>query len=125
MWKDKSLSITIIFRTPFSLKNLAISSFISLDKSWIKLETLFSFFLTSPYIEFYLIYYKLPISSAISNYYYFYIGGIFAIFGGVLGSYLGAKGVLKLKPADAMRPIAPKPVKKAVKKAKSDDTVEK
>ncbi len=71
-----------------------------------------SYLTISPYIGFYLEYYKLPISTAVKDYTFYYIGGIWAVGAGVIGAYFGARKVVKLKPADAMRPKAPPPVRK-------------
>lgn len=73
-----------------------------------------SFISISPYIDFYLEYYKMPISSEVKDYSFFIIGGIMSIAGGGIGAYFGARKVIKLKPADAMRPPSPPPVRKDI-----------
>lgn len=67
-----------------------------------------------PYIDFYLVYYQMPIEATVTNYIYYITGGILSVGGGLAGAYFGAKGIIKLKPADAMRPVAPKAVKKDI-----------
>lgn len=64
-----------------------------------------------PYMNIYLAYYKLPIEAVVTDYGYFYIGGFWAIVGGGLGAYFGARQLARLKPAEAMRPKPPKEVK--------------
>lgn len=54
----------------------------------------------------------MPISSEVSDYRFFIMGGILSVGGGVAGAYFGAKNVVKLKPAEAMRPKSPPPIKK-------------
>lgn len=68
----------------------------------------------SPYIQFYLDYYKMPIGTSVTNFKYYYIGGFWSIVGGIIGAYFGAKKVVQLNPAEAMRPKAPPPVKKDI-----------
>lgn len=75
-----------------------------------------SYLTMGPYMDIYLAYYKLPIESVITDYSYFLIGGFWAIGGGALGAYFGAKHVVKLKPADAMRPNPPKVIKNDITK---------
>lgn len=70
-----------------------------------------SYFSISPYMDIYLEYYKLPISNQVANYDYYYIGGLGSILGGALGAYFGARSIVHLTPAEAMRPKAPKPIK--------------
>ncbi|PKM67874.1 MAG: hypothetical protein CVU95_04295 [Firmicutes bacterium HGW-Firmicutes-2] len=67
-----------------------------------------------PYIQFYLDYYKMPIGTVVTDYRYYYVGGFMSIIGGSVGAYFGAKNVVKLKPAEAMRPKAPRPIKKDI-----------
>ncbi|PKM58612.1 MAG: hypothetical protein CVU98_00240 [Firmicutes bacterium HGW-Firmicutes-3] len=67
-----------------------------------------------PYIQFYLDYYKIPIGTVVTDYRYYYVGGFMSIIGGSVGAYFGAKNVVKLKPAEAMRPKAPRPIKKDI-----------
>jgi len=64
-----------------------------------------------PYIQFYLEYYKVPMENVVTDYIYYYVGSVMAVVGGVIGAYFGAKKMVHLKPVDAMRPPAPKPVK--------------
>jgi len=66
------------------------------------------------YIQIYLDYYKLPIGTEVTDYKYYAMGGFWAIFGGIAGAFFGARAIIRLKPADAMRPKAPKPVKKDI-----------
>lgn len=80
------------------------------------LGLLVGYMVTGAFIQVYLDYYKLPIENVITDYRYFYVGGIISVMGGIIGAYLGAKDVIKLRPADAMRPKAPKPVKKDIRK---------
>lgn len=55
----------------------------------------------------------MPISSEVSDYRFFIMGGILSVGGGgVAGAYFGAKNVVKLKPAEAMRPKSPPPNQK-------------
>ena len=64
-----------------------------------------------PYIQFYLDYYKVPMENVVTDYVYYYIGGVMSVIGGIIGAYFGARKMVHLKPVDAMRPPAPKPVK--------------
>lgn len=64
-----------------------------------------------PYIDFYLSYYQMPIEATVTNHVYYIIGGIMSVGGGLAGAYFGAKSIIKIKPAEAMRPVAPKPIK--------------
>ncbi|HHX61168.1 MAG TPA: FtsX-like permease family protein, partial [Epulopiscium sp.] len=75
-----------------------------------------SYILVTPFIEFYLSYFKLPISSQVQNYKFFYIGGFWSVVGGGIGAYFGAKNILSLSPADALRPKAPKAIKRDILK---------
>lgn len=67
-----------------------------------------------PYIGIYLDYYKMPLTTEVSNFTYYYLGGLLSIGGGILGSYFGAKNVIKLRPAEAMRPSSPKAIKRDI-----------
>ena len=67
-----------------------------------------------PYIQFYLDYYKIPMDNVVTDYRYYYIGGMMSMIGGIAGAYFGARKIVYLKPADAMRPPAPKPVEKDI-----------
>lgn len=71
---------------------------------------------TGSYIDFYLEYYKMPISNRITDYTYFYWGCFMAVAGGVGGAYFGARHVIKLSPAEAMRPKSPRPIRKDITK---------
>lgn len=80
------------------------------------LGLLVSYVSVSPYIGVYLDFYKLPISSDVNHFKYFYMSGIMGVLGGGMGAFLGAKSVIALNPAEAMRPKAPKAVKRDIKK---------
>jgi len=69
----------------------------------------------SPYIQLYLDYYKMPIGTSVKDFSYYWIGGIWSIVGGMIGGYFGAHKLTKLKPAEAMRPKAPPPIKKDIR----------
>ncbi len=73
-----------------------------------------SYLSMTPYMNIYLAYYKLPIEPIVKDFRYFYIGGFWSIVGGGIGSYFGARHVVRLRPADAMRPKPPKAVKKDI-----------
>lgn len=73
-----------------------------------------SYISLGPYIQMYLDYYKLPIGNQVNYFIYFYLGGFLSIGAGVIGAYFGAKSVIKLKPAEAMRPKAPRAIKRDI-----------
>jgi putative ABC transport system permease protein len=57
-----------------------------------------------PYIQFYLDYYKVPMENVVTDYVYYYVGGVMSVIGGIIGAYFGARKMVHLKPVDAMRP---------------------
>ncbi|MFV0502935.1 MAG: ABC transporter permease [Lachnospirales bacterium] len=64
-----------------------------------------------PLLEFYLIYFKMPLTSSKIINKYFIQGFLFIILGGISGAYLGVNKIIKLSPSEAMRSEAPKVVK--------------
>lgn len=74
-----------------------------------------SYISVSPFMEIYLTYFKLPIGTEATNYSAFYIGGFWSVVGGAVGAYFGARSIIRLTPAEAMRPKSPKPIKGDIK----------
>jgi putative ABC transport system permease protein len=74
---------------------------------------LLGYYLMGVFVNMYAEFYKIPeLAADIKMFWSFSARGIsMAAGGGFLGSYAGARKLLKLNPADAMRPVAPKPVK--------------
>lgn len=70
-----------------------------------------SYFSTPAMIDFYLHYFKMPIKTDVTTY-KFYINGFFiSLIGGFIGAYFGVIKIIKLNPAESMRPEAPRIVK--------------
>ncbi len=67
-----------------------------------------------PYIQLYLDFYKIPMVPEITNYQYYYTAVFLSLLGGALGAYFGAKKIVELKPVEAMRPVAPKIIKRDI-----------
>ena len=67
--------------------------------------------LTGMMTDLYLEYFNLPAFGSSYDYTYIWIGFAISVGSGMLGSYMGTRGILRLTPSEAMRPPAPPVVK--------------
>ncbi|MDR2939719.1 MAG: ABC transporter permease, partial [Clostridiales bacterium] len=72
------------------------------------LGVILGYFIADTYIDMYSQFYKMPSLVKVVDPYYIIWGLLISVMGGALGSYMGARGVIKLDPADSMRSKAPK-----------------
>lgn len=72
---------------------------------------LLGYYSSDSMIALYQQYFKLPDAGKYADTAFLITGMILAVGGGAIGAFMGAKGILKLSPAEAMRPPAPKIVK--------------
>lgn len=66
------------------------------------------YFLAGSFSDMYKIYFSLPLTVKSSSAKYIITGFLISILGGLFGAYMGVKGITKLLPSEAMRPVSPK-----------------
>ena len=69
------------------------------------------YYMAEFYFRMFMEYFQMPAISGSFNPRYYAVGFLLAVFGGLLGSFMGALKSLRLIPAEAMRPESPPPIK--------------